>query len=233
MRRAPSSFTAPKPARAPPERRGTLLQSCPYPASAITYNYAGSYFTHFLEGGLGPQDPTPGGTGYPPAGEYDGTMRVEGSFSIAAPLAGGLVWQDLASSIVSFSFTDGRNVFTDANTSDDGDDFVKLLFSTDAAGGITQWEIRLYNNAGNGQLGDQDHQLHSSAGLGSTGQFDNVDFGRIIECAPPVGVCNTRQDHAWQETTVPFGWSVPEPRSAALLVVGLAALSQGLRRQRG
>jgi len=66
---------------------------------------------------------------------------LSGSFTVSSPLAGGLINATITPT--SFSFTDGLNTLTNLNTTGAFDQADFLLFSTNGAGQITQWEIIL------------------------------------------------------------------------------------------
>lgn len=73
----------------------------------------------------------------PPDGTYTHSMRVEGSFSVAAPLPEYLTPTDITADIVSYAFSDGRNTLTESNS------YIRLAnVVTDSAGDIQTWAIR-------------------------------------------------------------------------------------------
>ena len=93
-------------------------------AAPVTYTYTGPAFTTF--------------TGIAACGVQ---CNLSGSFTVSSALTGGLT--NVTITPTSFSFTDGLNTLTNLNTMDAGDQALFLLFSTNGAGQITQWEITL------------------------------------------------------------------------------------------
>jgi hypothetical protein len=92
-------------------------------AGAITYTYAGNNFKDITD--------TP-----QPSGTFTTSMSVSGSFTLSSPFALNLPETNITSTVQSFSFSDGRNTFTEA-------DFVTPIFfiETDALGNISHWVI--------------------------------------------------------------------------------------------
>ncbi len=102
---------------------GSLL-AVNLPAHAATYTYTGNDYTIIQDGPI-------------PAGTYDTTMSISGSFTVAVPLAANLN-ADITASLQSFSFFDGRHTITQLNAS-----FIGFLVKTDATGGLITWQIQL------------------------------------------------------------------------------------------
>src|SRR5262245_13854615 len=102
-----------------------VLATAPAVADTI-YTYTGHSYTSIGDGPI-------------PAGSYDFTMSVNGSFTLANPLAAYLSNSNITASVLSFSFFDGRTTL-DTSSVLPGKDF---RFSTDAAGNITGWDIGL------------------------------------------------------------------------------------------
>jgi hypothetical protein len=94
------------------------------------YTYTGNNYTTI-------EDPTL------PAGSYTTSMRLTGSFTLANSLPGGLtnetIKNGLTGIVLDYSFTDGRNTFTAANSGAGA----SFLVSTDATGAITDWTIQV------------------------------------------------------------------------------------------
>ena len=92
------------------------------PAVAITYQYDGSEFTNFSG----------------PTNIYDGSMSISGWFTLAAPLGSNVSVVYQPSAPVSFSFSDGVNTITSANSTDYG-----IRIETDGSGNISLWRVDL------------------------------------------------------------------------------------------
>lgn len=99
-------------------------------AHAATYSYTGPNYTTFTV-----RIP-PCGTGS--CADYTVAMRVQGTFTTAAPLPPNLGFQDLTPLVTAFSFSDGVQTFSS------GDPLVRLYMirgSTDAGGAITNFDF--------------------------------------------------------------------------------------------
>ena len=167
-------------------------------ASAIaTYTYTGNNFTDIVDSD-------------PPAGTYTTAMSVTGSFTVAAVLAPNLANQDITLSILSFSFSDGRQTFTDTTALPE-----KLfLVSTDAVGSITDWLIVLRTST---VFPFDEVTTHTVAvGVADTG------FISVSIVLPGDSGGNSNDPGTWT--------LVPEPSTVLLLVSGLAALAVRRRR---
>jgi hypothetical protein len=106
---------------------GTLMLAAPGRTTAnITYTYGGNGFTQFNQSYACPP-----------------VCRITGSFTVAQPLAANLVYRTQIFP-VSFSFTDGLNLFTDSSPTT----HPVFLIGTDASGSITSWfiEFDIYPN---------------------------------------------------------------------------------------
>ena len=168
--------------------------------AVATYVYQGINFDMF-------QDTTP------PDGSYDETMAVSGSFTISAPLAPNL--EEFAVGATVFSFSDGRQTLDDGNSSL----FVGGRVWTDGNGDIVEWLFSLTADA---------DDFFTMRTLNLPGSLV-VDRGTIncdpIECVD----LGTNGDGAQVEDN-PGTWTlIPEPATAGLLALGLAAL--GYRRR--
>jgi hypothetical protein len=185
----------------------------PYLASATTvYTYIGNPYDI-----LSDQNP--------PAGSYDNTMYVSGSFTVASPLAANLV--SVAITPTSYTFSDGRTTF--ASTSPCGGCFTS--FSTNAVGAITDWQISLSATSyvGNEAVGDQTYALSSDP---------IIDVASITECT---GVDSSAFCNSWNHDSADVYlnaglWTVsstPLPPTFSLFATGLGVLGLlGWRRKR-
>jgi MYXO-CTERM domain-containing protein len=177
-------------------------------ANAI-YSYDGNPFEYV-------DDPNP------PAGTFDTTDRVTGSFELASALAPNLAFADISGSLVSWSFDNGRDTITS------GSGVVgTFLVSTDATGDIDRWEIEVWDAAG---LPTTVGEQRKAVGTQRDGTYAvTIDFGQVAECA--VAGCGTLSVDAASNSDVPGTWTlVPEPASGAMAALGLVAL--GARRRR-
>src|SRR5262249_17755117 len=97
-----------------------------------TYNYKGSAYTstvNFSACGIGP------------CANYALGGKITGQFTTASPLGPNLVHQNVLGSVTSYSFTDGINTYSSANTL--ARVFV-FVVSTDSKGDITAFGITIY-----------------------------------------------------------------------------------------
>ena len=142
-------------------------------------------------------------------GTYTTAMSISGSFETASALPA------LFSGVVTplaFSFTDGRTVFSNpfpgttlAN---------QFLFTTDAGGNITDWNIQLAYSSGATIF-----NLLSSTGVGNASITNpgGADTAGIIKVCTGI----------WCTAT-----PMPEPSTYAMMVAGLALLGFVARRSR-
>ena len=98
--------------------------------AATLYMYGGNSFTEIIDG-------TPDGT-------YDTSMHVTGSFVLTHPLAANAESTDVTANVLTFSFSDGRNVISSQSSID----FSRFQFSTNASGAIDTWDILLSPRSG-------------------------------------------------------------------------------------
>src|SRR5262249_23151044 len=136
--------------------------------------------------------------------------RITGSVVLADPLGANL--NDAVEKPISFSFSDGVKTETNLDTNDSS-----FMFSTDAAGNITKWEVVVYNAIGLGSPAIQSFN-------GLIGVYDQgfYDYG-----------ANTTQ--LGQNHNSPGVWTVsavPEPASWVLMIAGFGGLGAALRRRR-
>lgn len=160
-----------------------LVFSTPALADTFTYSYLGNDFTFFQ-------------TGYscPPE------CRLSGSFTVNTPLGDNLsdAWVDPTS----FKLTDGVTTWTDENALPVNTVF---MFSTDAGGNITAWNV--------GATIDYAWWWWSDNLVG----FYPTDS--TMYC-PPTGNCNEAADEnpgTWKVTSTP----TPEPSTLLLLATNL------------
>jgi len=174
-------------------------------ASATTiYNYAGLNFTII----------TPDQN--PPAGTYTTSMSVSGNFEIAVPLGANFASSDISASVLSYSFTDGRSVLTDLNSS-----ISLFTVATDASGTITSWQVQV-----DSPLATAVGQIQRTIGTQTTS-----DAGNVSQCLTASGGSCLSYGADNAIVNVPGGgsWTIPEPTTASLMALGLVGLA--LRRR--
>ena len=132
-------------------------------ASATTYTYVGSTFNFT------------GGSGYTTSGS------ITGSFTTAAPLPTDMALTDIGPApggsnlVTGWSFTDGLNTYTQANSIPFGDLFAYFRVQTDSFGNISQFYIELSGPLPPNSLNDPMHVISMiSSGAGSA-QSQGVD----------------------------------------------------------
>ena len=191
-----------------------LAVACVQPvtsAANVIYTYTGNPYNFIT-------DDTP------PAGQFDTTMRVTGTFEVASALLPNL--DDATITPLHFSFSNGRSTFTDSVVS-------SLFFeiSTDGSGNIVEWHISLGIGSSLSDLGDQDLFLgtrYSPAQVGDTGQ--------ITECVSAGSLgCSVEQTDFARASPNPGVWTGPEavaPVPATLGLLGLALAGLGWSRRK-
>ncbi|MGH0038147.1 MAG: PEP-CTERM sorting domain-containing protein [Myxococcota bacterium] len=184
-----------------------FLASCmAHPASAtVIYSYTGNPFTTITDAN-------------PPAGTYTTDMRVTGWFELAEELppdwnAYGYEARDIRHLVLDYSFSDGRQILTPANSS------YGRLFAvrTDENREILSWQLDLRTVS------------ETRIALRTNTDTDIEDTGLILD------VEADQWDYA-EVTRNPGTWmvtSVPEPASAALLGAGALGLFALPRRRAG
>jgi hypothetical protein len=174
-----------------------------------------------------------------PEGTFDTTMRVSGSFELAAALPANLPMTDITADVLAFSFANGRSTLTQV------DPLLTLFFfvQTDATGRIEVWDVIVQQTLTLTPLGDADIAIstqNDTAGL--LGLSGVEDRGMLLKCDPPGvprGLCVSLADEATVDA-VPGAWTssvtappVPEPSTVALTMVGLGWLAVATKRRRG
>ncbi len=183
-----------------------LISTTTPTVASVVYSYSGNNFNVF-------STPT----------SYDNTMSVTGTVELAAALGNNLVNQSVTP--LSFSFSDGVGTLTDANAV-----LPLFLFSTDAAGAITSWQVGLADMSPLPTgFGASTHQIFSTASASS-----GIDRGRVVTCnAMP---CAIESDYIFdfgQVLNNAGTWSVvPVPTAAWLFGSGLLGLIGMSRRKK-
>jgi hypothetical protein len=179
-------------------------------ADSTTYTYTGNTLQQDTTGCSGP-------CSFP----YNGTTdAVTGSFTLSTALGDSTALTNITNDVTSFSFSDGLQTITN-NTTGVSDAF---FVATNASGGISAWGISLSLPSGDFIV---------------TCDGDTTNNKMIDPCSPGNG---WGVGGAADETGYTGGigliesdagtWSVPEPSSLLLTVMGLAALTVAMRRKR-
>lgn len=178
--------------------------AAPLSSAQVTYTYTGNNFTNFQHG-----DPIP-------AGSYNTSMSVSGSFEVASVFTPFVGYNFTP---LSYAFTDGRNLFTSAFPAG----FAYFEIVTNASGQIDWWNIQLRDEPSPSNI----RQIMTF----STGILSGQDSGLIQVNNPPVSF-----DTAWINSQ-PGSWTaavtpIPEPSTYALMLAGLGLLGFAARRRK-
>ena len=179
--------------------------------TATVYSYTGNPFV-FLTNSV-PNPP----------GAYDSTMSVNGSFTLENPLPSNLPFQNIFADVLDFSFFDGRNSLTIANTG------IVNNFSieTNASGAISTWSINLQTSSTSSLLlGQQAFRIFSGSGS---------DIGNIFQCVlreSNATFCQGLAEDRGQVNSNPGTWAaatvgpsaVPLPAALPLYATGIGVL---------
>lgn len=185
--------------------------------AATLYMYGGNSFTEIIDGS--------------PDGTYDTSMHVTGSFVLTHPLPANAESTDVTANVLTFSFSDGRNVISSQSSID----FSRFQFSTNASGAIDTWDILLST-----ALGLDVPQFQIGTGNIPAGDHSSIDFivdgGGIVVCTQVIGSFCGGVDadvgrvrgHAgtWTTETV-----VPLPPSIGMMGLSLVGIALGRRRK--
>ncbi len=175
------------------------------PVSAATlYQYTGNNFTSV-------SDPSV------PAGAYDTSMSISGSFLVADALTPMPV-TDISASILEYTLFDGRTNLTHLNST-----LVNASFAINASGDIITWTFTaMADTGGYAAVGDQSMQIST----------DNIfDIVGISECIEewPTGGCKLSSQDGASVIASPGVWtySTVVPIPAAAWLFGSALLGLG------
>jgi hypothetical protein len=183
-----------------------------------TYTYVGNNFTQIED--------------LPrPAGAFDTSMSVSGSFTLASPLAPNAFIADLSSQVLAFSFSDGRHTLTEVDL--DPDFFTLFGVKTDANGQFERWAMFVQQTKTLKVPDGADILIFSNNDPDAlfSGSPSIQDFGDLGVCQvfDPPGICHTLADTA-SVTNAPGVWTsasstpVPAPASLGLLAVSVLTL---------
>lgn len=168
-------------------------------ALPVTYTYTGNNFTSFQNG-------------EPPAGSYDTSMSVSGFFQVESALSPFVAYNFTP---LSYSFTDGRNLFTSAAPPST----VYFEVVTNAFGQIDWWNIQLRDDSISGNTRQIMTFMGQDSGVIQVTIDESLSF-----------------DTGWINSQ-PGSWSVavsavPEPGPYELMLGGLALLGFAARRRK-
>lgn len=183
--------------------------------ASVVYVYDGPNFTNF-------QNATP------PAGAFDNSMDVTGSFTLATPLAGNLVNADISGLLEAFSFSHDRGAVTNLNGG-----IVDFLVSTDAGGNITGWDIDVRSDwdLGSNTVGSQRLNVQTCSDCAGGGNARDIgQLSEVTQLDPRLVSSDSALvlsgDRIWRARTI------PAPAGATLLFIGLASLAGIARRNK-
>jgi len=183
--------------------------------AAVIYSYSGPNFTNFQNNN-------------PPAGAFDNTMNVTGSFTLASPLAGNLANQDISGLLEAFSFSHDRGAVTNLNGG-----IVDFLISTDAGGNITGWDIDVRSDwtLGSNTVGSQRFNVQTCSGCAGGGNPRDIgQLSEVIQLDPRLVNVDSglvlAGDRIWRAERI------PAPMALAMFCVGIASLAGFTRRNK-
>lgn len=176
------------------------LGGAPSASALAVYSYTGSFYDQIVDGS--------------PPGTYTTSMRVTGSFTLAASLPANQPLTGIGGSVLAFSFDDGQVTLSE-------DDFIvfSLQVGTDALADIDEWHLLV--------------SILLSGGTATTAEVegiesDSLDGDRsehfVLLAGSDTATANT--PGTWQTTVV------PEPSALTLLAAGLGTLSASRRSRR-
>jgi len=203
-----------------------LLAALPARAN-IVYSYLGNPYTDISDSSL-------------PAGTFDTSMLISGSFELANPIAPNTPLTDITADVLNFSFFNGRSTLTQASARLTTFFFVQ----TNAVGAISVWDVIIQQALPPSLLGEEISIATQNDSTGSLGLSGVTDRGQLAVCEPatiPRGLCILRADVAsvdnrpgvWSSTvTGTPGTPVSEPATAGLALAALGCLAASTRRRR-
>lgn len=162
----------------------------------------------------------------PPAGAYDFTMRITGTFTLPEPLTPNLNVADITAQVTDFSFTDGRKVRTLVDTP-----IKEFLVTTDGTATIIEWFILLRIQA-IPVLGSQGHLIETQVGFGGLPAVDDAHITEVVsidEAGPSINFqaldrARSQTPGTWSSSADPSPAPIPEPSTMLLFGTGLLGL---------
>ena len=185
-----------------------MVALAPAAFADIMYSYTGQNFTLCDNvGGVG-------------GGSCTGALvtNVSGSFNVTTAFAANLTLVDETANLTSYSFTDGRDTWTQLNSS-----VQAFTFSTDSLGNISQWFVNFGTD-----FGQPDNKTINT----NSAPDDFTEGPGCVPAGCPDGgtfyIATVRAAGTWQNPTAP---TVPEPTSLVLLASVLGGLAILQRRK--
>jgi hypothetical protein len=160
----------------------------------------------------------------PPSGTYTASMMVTASFVLSTPLAPNLPFTDISGSpeLLSFSINDGRRTYSSL------DQLGTLEISTNPLGEVFGWNVSAGIGFFGGEVGDEFGGVLTRSLPSLPSATDDAD---IEVCSAVGGTANLFCVESTRDRAVNFDqpgvWTVvPEPSTALLMGVGLAAIAR-------
>lgn len=200
-----------------------LMTSVASASANTTYSYQGTNYDRDF--GFGALD----SPGIP--GSYDFNMSLSLSFVLIEPLTPNVSFTNVAASVITVSFFDGRFLRTGLGPNDS----LVLNMSTDAFGMPKDWTVTAHYWDGPPLAdGSIEHAYSTSVSLGAGGVVTGGDFVRVSLCGDQCGV-GILAANEQVGTLGPGVWTVtpnPVPLPAAAWLLGSAIGGLGLMRRR-
>ena len=178
-------------------------------AQATTYQYVGASFTT-----IGDDDP--------PAGTYTTSMAITGNFTVNSPLGQNMPFSDISGIVTGYSFSDGRQTLTDAN-SRIAAFWIGTEFST-TGNEIWTWQVNVINDSPYTAAGEQRGGI--SIFFPDYQVILYQDTASISECVTFTTVCTETRTDSGSNINLLGSWYIapPVPIPPALWLFGSGLL---------